>query len=530
MPKLTVDGREIEVAPGTTVLQAALSVGIEIPHYCWHPGLSVSGNCRMCLVEIEKVPKLQIACATEASDGMVVRTGTERVLGARAAMMEFFLIHHPLDCPICDQAGECRLQEYAVEHGAGRSRYVEAKLRSNKAVDIGPHVLLDQERCIRCSRCVRFCDEVTKTSELAFFRRGESTRIGIHPGRPLANPYSGNVVDLCPVGALTLKEFRFQTRVWFLKNTPTVCAACARGCNVLVAVGQQQAMMTTSGQLDDRIKRIVPRPNDEVNGHWICDEGRLSYERLSSAPRLLSAEAPAGSPAEWSEAVARAAATLRDAASAGKLGAILSPRLVCEDLFAWKRLLEGLGGARIGVRRLLRGEDDAILVRADRGANSRGAAWILGEDAEESDLLRAVGRGEIDTLLVVGDPLDPGDAPALDAALRARLSRVAFVGPFAAGAAAGADVLLPTAAWAEEDGTYVNFQGRVQRVRRCHRPRGGGRPGWRVALDLGEAAGIADPGWTSPDDVLRALAEAVPELGGLDAGALGLLGAKRGGP
>ena len=287
MPKLTVDGREIEVAPGTTVLQAALSVGIEIPHYCWHPGLSVSGNCRMCLVEVEKAPKLQIACATEASDGMVVRTGTERVLGARAAMMEFFLIHHPLDCPICDQAGECRLQEYAVEHGAGRSRYVEAKLRSNKAVDIGPHVLLDQERCIRCSRCVRFCDEVTKTSELAFFRRGESTRIGIHPGRPLANPYSGNVVDLCPVGALTLKEFRFQTRVWFLKNTPTVCAACARGCNVLVAVGQQQAMMTTSGQLDDRIKRIVPRPNEEVHGHWICDEGRLSYKRIN-APRTIS--------------------------------------------------------------------------------------------------------------------------------------------------------------------------------------------------------------------------------------------------
>lgn len=528
MPKLTVDGREIEVAPGTTVLQAALSMGIEIPHYCWHPGLSVSGNCRMCLVEIEKAPKLQIACATQAADGMVVRTDTERVRSARAAMVEFFLIHHPLDCPICDQAGECRLQEYAVEHGTGRSRYVEAKLQSGKAVDIGPHVLLDQERCIRCSRCIRFCDEVTKTSELAFFRRGERTRVGIHPGKALANPYSGNVVDLCPVGALTLKEFRFQTRVWFLKSTPTVCAACARGCNVLVAVGRQQEMMTISGQLDDRIKRIVPRPNEEVHGHWICDEGRLSYRRLKAAPRLASAEAPSGSPLAWEDAVARAAAILREAASSRKLGAILSPRLVCEDLFAWSKLFEKLGGARIGVRRLRRGEDDAILLRADRGANSLGAAWILGGGAEDSEVLRAVSRGEIDTLLVAGDPLDPEDAPALDAAMRARLSRVVFAGPFAAGAAPGADVLLPTAAWAEEDGTYVNFQGRAQRVRRCHRPRGEGRPGWRVASDLAAAAGIADPGWASPDDVLRALGEAVPAFAGLDAAALGLLGAKRG--
>jgi NADH-quinone oxidoreductase subunit G len=528
MPKLILDGEEIEAAQGTTVLAAALAHGREIPHYCWHPKLSISGNCRMCLVEVEKSPKLVIACATQVADGMVVRTETDRVKKARAAMMEFFLINHPLDCPICDQAGECRLQEYAVEHGTGKSRFVEDKLVLSKDVDIGPHVLLDQERCIQCSRCIRFCEEISKTSELAFFQRGERTVIGIYPGRLLDNPYSGNVVDLCPVGALTLKEFRFETRVWYLKNTPSVCAACARGCNVQVAVGQQQVLMTTAGQTDDRIKRIVPRPNDDVNGHWICDEGRLSYTRLSAAPRLATAEAPAGAAAEWDDAIAKAAALLRDAARAKKLAAILSPRLTAEDLFAWRRLFESLGGGRLGVRRIARGEDDALLVRADKGANSKGAAWILGGAATESDVLASAARGDVEALLVVGDPLDPADTAALEPGVRSKIAGVVFVGPFVSGAAVLADVRLPAAAWAEEDGTLVNFEGRVQRVRRCHPPRGEGRPGWRVACDLAAAAGAAMPEWTSADEVLAALAASVPELRGLDAAAIGLLGVSRG--
>src|SRR6185436_10607883 len=226
-------------------------------------GLSIAGNCRMCLVEVEKAPKLVIGCATVVTEGMVVRTESEPVKKARAAMMEFFLLNHPLDCPICDQAGECKLQDYAVEHGRGYSRSVEPRPAFNKAVDIGAHVMLDQERCIQCSRCIRFCDEVTKTGELGFFERGERSQIGIFPGKRLDNLYSGNVVDLCPVGALTLKEFRFATRVWYLKNTPSVCAGCARGCNVVVGVGQQQTQMTTRGQQDDRVKRIVARVNEQ---------------------------------------------------------------------------------------------------------------------------------------------------------------------------------------------------------------------------------------------------------------------------
>jgi Fe-S-cluster-containing hydrogenase component 2 len=285
MPKVTIDGQEMEVAAGTTILQACLAKGREIPHYCYHDGLSIAGNCRMCLVDVEKQPKLVIGCYTTVAEGMVVHTENEKVKKARAAMMEFFLINHPLDCPICDQAGECRPQDYAVTHGTGKSRYTEPKLALAKAVDIGAHVTLDQERCIQCSRCIRFCDEITKTGELGFFQRGERSQIGIFPGKRLDNPYSGNVVDLCPVGALTLKEFRFQTRVWYLRNTSTICAGCARGCNVVVGTGQQQTMMTTSGQLDDRIKRIVPRVNTDVNDWWICDEGRLSYLREQGSRR-----------------------------------------------------------------------------------------------------------------------------------------------------------------------------------------------------------------------------------------------------
>ena len=528
MPKLTIDGREIEVAPGSTVLQAALAHGSEIPHYCWHPALSIAGNCRMCLVEVEKAPKLVIACSTVAADGMVVRTGSDKVKTARSVMMEFFLINHPLDCPICDQAGECKLQDYAVEHGTGTSRYVEPKLALNKAVDIGPHVLLDQERCIQCSRCIRFCDEVSHTGELAFFQRGEGTFIGIHPGKPLANPYSGNVVDICPVGALTLKEFRFQTRVWYLKNTPTVCAGCSRGCNVLVGTGQQQVQMTFSGQIDDQIKRIVPRFNEAVNGHWICDEGRLSYERLGAAPRLERAESPAGTRSEWDAAIARGAATLKRAASSGKAAAILSPRLPSEDLYAWRTLFEGLGGIRTGVRSIVRGVDDDLLLRADKGANAKGAEWIFGASPEAA-VLDAVGRGEVEVLLVVGDPLDPDDTPALDATVRERLREVIFVGPFVSGAATGASVLLPTAAWAEQDGTVVNFEGRVQCVRRCHLPRGEGRPGWKVAAELATECGVAIPSWTSFEDVLGSMAAAVKGYEELDAEAIGLLGVP-GGP
>lgn len=520
MPKVTIDGVEIEVAAGTTVLQAALSQGREVPHYCYHPGLTVAGNCRMCLVEIEKAPKLAIGCATPVADGMVVHTQSAKVKAAQSSVMEFLLVNHPLDCTICDQAGECRLQEYAVEYGSGVSRNSDAKVLFNKAVDIGKHVMLDQERCIQCSRCTRFCAEVTGTGELDFFQRGEHTMIGVYPDRPLNNPYSGNVVDICPVGALTLKEFRFQTRVWYLKNTPTICAGCSRGCNIIVAVGTQQEMMTTRGQFDDRIKRVVPRFNEAVNGHWMCDEGRLSYKRQQAGDPLMSAESPSGSPLEWDDAVARAAHSLKAAAAAGRAAAIFSPRMVSESYFAWKRLFDALGGVRAAVQRLISGEDDKLLIRADKGANSFAATAIFGSESADA-LIAAAARGEIDTLLVFGDPLDPQDTVELG---EIAATQVIHIGPFRDASARVATLSLPACAWAEEDGSYFNFDGRAQWTRRCHRPRGEGRPGWRIVTDLAAAAGVELPHWQSAEEVFDVMTQSVDSFGGVKAKQLGLLG------
>jgi NADH-quinone oxidoreductase subunit G len=523
MPKVTIDGHELEVTAGTTILQAALAVGQEIPHYCYHPGLSIAGNCRMCLVEVEQAPKLVIGCQTPVADGMVVNTHNERVQEAQAAVMEFLLINHPLDCPICDQAGECKLQDYAVECGAGQSRYTEPKLALNKAVDIGRHVMLDQERCIQCSRCIRFCDEVTGTGELAFFQRGARSMIGIAPGRHLDNAYSGNVVDICPVGALTLKEFRFKNRVWYLQNTPTVCAGCARGCNVVAATGTQEMLFTAGGQLGDRVKRLVPRYNEAVNGHWICDEGRLSYVALNAADRLKTAQNREGSEVDWEKAVARAAADLKAAAEHGKAAAILSPRLGNEAFYVWKELLESLGNVRVAVRKLHRGQDDDLLIRADKGANSTGAAWIFAGLVDETDVLAAAVAGELETLLVVGDPLDPADNPEL-AGVAGKVAKIVYVGPFLDATARAATLRLPMAAWGEEDATYVNFQGRVQRLLRARTSRGEGRPGWRVVADIGVAAGLEPPAWGSSADVFATLAADNGAFASLDYETLGLLG------
>jgi NADH-quinone oxidoreductase subunit G len=517
MPKLTIDGVEIEVPAGTTVLQAALGRGREIPHYCYHPGLSIAGNCRMCLVEVEKAPKLMISCQTQAADGMVVHTKSEKVEQAKASVMEFLLINHPLDCPICDQAGECRLQEYAVEHGTGVSRHDVGKVTQNKAIDIGRHIMLDQERCIQCSRCIRFCNEVTGSGELDFFQRGDKTKIGLYPGRRLDNAYSGNTADICPVGALTLKEFRFATRVWYLKNTPSVCAGCSKGCNVMVAVGRKQEMMTSPGQLDDGIKRIVPRVNEDVNRHWICDEGRLSYRSLEAAERLPHAQDSGGHEIEWEAALAHAAAGI----AAGRVGVVVSPRSTNETLYALKKLLDGVAGARLGVQKIRRGKDDDLLIRADKGANSAGVSAILG-NGDVAAVLSAAANGELDTLIVMGDTLDPNDTILLGDA--EKVAKLIYIGPFADPAAKAAHFRIPVAAWAEEDGTMVNCDGRVQLVRRCHRPRGEGRPGWLVLQEFLAAAGLETPGWSSWEEVYDALATDCGAFRGTKSEAIGLLG------
>ncbi len=304
MPKLTIDGKEVEAGANLNVIQAAELVDIEIPHYCFHPGLSIPGNCRMCLVEVEKAPKLQIACNTRVADGMVVHTNSDKAKTAQKAVLEFLLINHPIDCPVCDQAGECKLQDYYMDYDQQPSRFpLPEKNHKGKAIDIGSGVMLDQERCILCARCTRFFDEVTKTSELAIFERGDHNRIDINPGQPVNNKYAGNVVDICPVGALTEKEFRFRMRVWYLHRTASVCGGCERGCAIDIHHHR------------GRIYRFKPRFNPDVNSYWMCDEGRHSFPALQNETRLTSPLVQAKDQLvveRWGEGVRRAASIIAD--------------------------------------------------------------------------------------------------------------------------------------------------------------------------------------------------------------------------
>ncbi len=274
--KLTIDGKTVSVEPGTTVLRAAEEAGIKIPHYCYHPGLSLAGNCRMCLVEVEKAPKPMASCMAPVAEGMVVNTKSESVVSIRKSVMEFLLINHPLDCPTCDQAGECRLQDYYMDYDRIPSRFREDKVDKNKMVDLGASVMLDQERCIACTRCIRVCKEIGKVDELTLANRGDHVTITTFPGKKLSNPYAGNVVDVCPVGALTSKEFRFQKRVWFLEKSHSVCTGCSRGCNITVE------------QEESKVYRLLPRYNPQVNQYWMCDEGRHGYHFINEN-RVLTA-------------------------------------------------------------------------------------------------------------------------------------------------------------------------------------------------------------------------------------------------
>jgi NADH-quinone oxidoreductase subunit G len=346
LPQITVDGVRYEVAEGRTILQAlddlgVLMNGVDIPHYCWHPKLSIDGSCRLCQVEIEGVPKLQIACNTPVQDGMVIHTQNERVETAREGVMELLLVNHPLDCPICDQAGECKLQDYAFEYGVQHARTREPRRAAKKRVDLGPTIVFDQERCILCRRCVRFCREVPGTGELAVFARGDHSVIETFPGEPLANDYSMNVADICPVGALTTKDFRFKIRVWFLEDVPGICTGCAKGCNVHLGVA------------NNRVYRYVPRRNDAVNETWLCDEGRLSYARIGADDRIGGHEVREADgrsmPASIDAAVTAAAGRLRaviERKGAGAVGILVSPHATNEDLFVARRFLDALGVRR----------------------------------------------------------------------------------------------------------------------------------------------------------------------------------------
>jgi NADH-quinone oxidoreductase subunit G len=470
--KLTIEGHEVEVPPGTSVLEAAKLVGVLIPHYCYHPGLPVAGSCRMCLVDIEKAPKPQPSCATPVAPGMVVRVQSDQARAARRAVLEFLLINHPLDCPICDQAGECELQDYTSQEGRASGRYAEYAKRFNPVEDFGPDVLYVPNRCILCTRCVRFMEDVAQEPALNVSERGDRAHIGVFEGRPLDHPWAGNVVDLCPVGSLLSKDFLHKARVWDLDKTASVCPGCTQGCSV------------TLETRDNAVLRVKPRPNPAINRWFMCDHGRLSYAWLNRSDRI---EAPLVQrdgrlvPVDWQQALARAGELIR--AAHGAWVGLVSPGASSEALEAAAQLLKAHGGS--GAFRVAEGPEAPLAgvpdlaLRKERAPNVNGAL-SAGFSRDWAGAVDAARRAALvlaldEDLAGLSHPLTSG--------------RLIYVGTVLSDAARAAAVVLPCTNMAEEEGTFENLRGIRQRYAQAKSAPGMARPAAWILGAMREAAG-----------------------------------------
>ncbi len=460
--KLTVDGRSIEAPEGTPLLQAMLDVGLDIPHYCYHPKLSIDGSCRLCQVKIEGMPKLQISCNTQVREGMVVHAADPEIALARRGVLELLLINHPLDCPICDKAGECWLQNYAMRFGSRHARTLDPRRKHQKRIDIGERMLLDQERCILCRRCVRFCREISETSELSIFNLGDHSVLDVYDRR-LDNDYSMCTADICPVGALETKDFHHRIRVWFLEETASICPGCSNGCNIMIS------------EYRNRIWRFIPRRNDAVNDTWMCDYGRLDYKFVNAPDRLrvpIVAEGGTLAQASWQQALTRASAeiaALKARHGDGAMGAIISPDLTVEENFCFGELMRATGASKLAMA-VRRGPADDFLIKAEKAPNARGVrelGLVSGDDDGLGELLRAAEAGEIKGLYLCGNDL----GGLLDAVTPERLEAILGRLDLLIVQSLGLDprltratVVFPTTTFAEKDGSFINHAGRVQRI------------------------------------------------------------------
>ncbi len=528
-----IDGVWYKFPKGTRMIEACKQVQKEVPHYCYHPKLSSPGNCRMCLVEMgmpprpapgqepEKdehgmpkigwMPRPVIACANTVAEGMGIRTDSVLTQEVRKGVMEFLLINHPLDCPICDQAGECRLQEFSVEHGRGESRFREEKVKKPKNVDIGPRVRLDDERCIMCSRCIRFTAEIADEPVLGFTERGSYTTLAVHPGKRLEHNYSLNTVDICPVGALTSTDFRFQQRVWFLTETNSICTKCGRGCNMEI------------GARGDTIYRQTPRDNNDVNSTWMCDQGRLDFHFVNSELRLTDPMVKtAGKHAvtSWKKAI-QAVADAAAGVKGDEIAIIASARMTNEELFFVKQLAKTLGTENVDVVPRTGGADN-YLRADDLNPNTTGAKQILGAEpgSKLAGITELMSRGRLRVVLALGENL-------LKAGFEQRdLEKVTCLVSLHILANASAElshVVLPGNAYAEKRGSMINVTGRLQRLNKAVNAPGNARDTWEILRDLVVACGGSN-GLHSIEDVFSRLAAEVDCFKGLSFAKIGDLG------
>jgi NADH-quinone oxidoreductase subunit G len=506
MVSLTIEGRQVSVPEGTNILEAAKAAGVLVPHYCYHPGLPVAGVCRMCLVEVEKAPKLAPSCATAVAEGQVVHVHSPKALEARKGVLELLLINHPLDCPICDQAGECELQDYTFQEGRADSRYREPK-RFNPVEDFGGDVLYVPNRCILCTRCVRFMEDVHDAPVLNVSERGDRAVIGKAADADLTQPWAANVIDLCPVGALVSKDFLNKARAWELDRTASVCTGCSQGCNTILETR------------DNTVVRMKPRSNEEVNHFFMCDEGRADYRWMNRGDRI---EVPkirmhdVLSPVDWEIAYGEAAKALK-----GKRAYVVaSPKLSNEALFLLKGIIKASNGegafrCATGPEAPLPGVKDLAL-RADRAPNVKGAE-LLGYQRRDANVLGGLKDGDV---LVLADDTLSG----VDVAVAKKASAIIVIGTTMPIGLPTPAVVLPIANVAEEEGTFTNLRGRVQRFLQAKAAPGLARPSWFALADLNGALGQkAD--YFLPGTVFEAMAKSEPAFGGLSYDTLGLKGA-----
>ena len=518
MPKLAIDGREINVPDGTMVIQAAEKLGIFVPRYCYHPALSIAGNCRICLVDVEKVPKLQIACNTPVAEGMVVHTKNGKAEDGRRAVLEFLLANHPLDCPVCDQSGECDLQNFYLNFGLYDPRFREQKVKKHKAVELGPHVMLDQERCILCSRCVRFTDEITKTGEFGIFNRGDRAELGIYPGTELNNRYSANVVDICPVGALTERDFRFKARVWYLSSASTVCNGCSQGCNM------DMHYVLDRPHLNDgaRVVRVKPRYNPDVNQWWLCDEGRFGLGWIDHA-RLDKVRGPSPG-ATWEQALT----TISTALKGARIGVIASAQLTNEELFLIREIFQGGLGAKVSASVPSKpGSSDDFLIKADKNPNTLGATLLglAGPNAlDAGKIVEEALAGNLDTVWVMGHDMVELYGEDKVRELSKKVGLFVFSGTNENRTVPFAHWVLPAAAYVEKDGTFVNCHGRIQRIGQAFPPFKDSREDWRILLELAGKLGVP-ANYRGLKEIFNALARALPPFEGLSYETIGTQGA-----
>ncbi len=481
MVKISIDEIELEVQEGMTILEVAESCGLHIPHLCYHKAFVPEGSCRMCLVEIEGLPKLELACSTRVREGMKVSTRSERVIEARKGVLECLLAEHPIDCPICDKAGECKLQDYYEEYGLFESEFKEYKEKREKKVDIGKNLVLDQERCILCTRCVRFLREVTKTEELGVFQRGIHAEIGTYDGVLVDNNYSGNLAEICPVGAITDKDFRFKTRSWFLKGGESICPLCSRGCNIFVESHEGFSRFS----LPKKVYRIRSRENQSVNGLWICDLGRYGYSYLNENRLDRIVVNDYYQIDNWTDLISRLAEKAKRFYSrmkASRIGVILHSWLTNEELFLVDKLFrKDLGANKIIFLDPAEEEGDGNLLTKERTPNKRGAQEI-GFDTSPGNWGKFF-EG-IELLFVFGSPfMDRLDIDPLEAFLE-RIKTKVLLTSHHRDLSAHFNVVAPTSLIAEKEGSLTSVDGLIQAFSPSLDPPGNSQPEWRLLMDF----------------------------------------------